>query len=89
MEKPEETPSEPFDISKRADMTTEADVKPIELNENALLMGFMADFGRKVSETIKTERSAPVEPLAQALPSDSENTSRSEIPSARSEPATK
>lgn len=64
MEKPEETPYEPSDIYKRADTTNEAEVKPIELNENALIMGFMADFGRKVSETIKTERSAPAEPLA-------------------------
>jgi hypothetical protein len=56
-----EKPQESNQSVKQGDSI--AEVKPLELNENALLMGFMADFGRKLTDTIKTDRSAPSENL--------------------------
>lgn len=57
----------------------------IELNENALLMGFMADFGRKITEQLKTERSAPSESLSLVAASESELTDPLDEPTARSQ----
>jgi hypothetical protein len=48
-------------------------------------MGFMADFGRKITEQLKTERSAPSESLTQVAASESELTDPFDEPSARSQ----
>lgn len=48
-------------------------------------MGFMADFGRKITEQLKTERSAPSESLTQVAANESELTDAFEEPSARSQ----
>lgn len=49
-----------------------------------MLKGFMADFGRKVTEKLKTERSAPSESLVHVTASESELTDPFDQPSARS-----